>query len=153
MKKLTKVIEYILVVFTLVMVLTTSSQVFTRYVLNHTIKWAEEAARFTFVWCTYLGAALVIKERGHTRIDFFVKKLLKNKMYAYDIFLNIILSLFLLLMVYYCIPVLKVALKDSTPALNIPYGLVTFAFPFSSLLMIVYLFIDSISLYKEGRQS
>lgn len=44
-------------------------QVFTRYVLSDPLAWTDEAARFSLVWLTFLGAAFVMGRRQHIAID------------------------------------------------------------------------------------
>jgi TRAP-type C4-dicarboxylate transport system permease small subunit len=44
-------------------------QVFFRYVLNESLFWAEEVVRYSLVWSTLVGAAVVAHERAHIRIE------------------------------------------------------------------------------------
>lgn len=44
-------------------------QVFYRYVLNDSLPWPEEVARWAFVWLVFLGGALVARRGGHIIID------------------------------------------------------------------------------------
>ena len=45
------------------------SNVVGRYVFHAPIYWAEEAMIFTFVWCVFLGAALVALRGNHLRVE------------------------------------------------------------------------------------
>ncbi len=49
--------------------------VFFRYVLNHSLFWSDEVVRYLFVWFTLLGAALVLRDRRHIRVEYFVEHL------------------------------------------------------------------------------
>lgn len=40
-----------------------------RYVLNNSLTWAEELARYLFVALTFLGAAYVVPRNGHVSMD------------------------------------------------------------------------------------
>lgn len=153
MKKLEKIIETIIFILTSLMVIITFSQVISRYIFDSSIQWAEEFARFSMVWLTFLGAALVVKERGHTRIDFFVRKLFRNKFKYVNVLLNLIISIFLIALTAYSVPIIKAALKDVTPGLGIPYGYVFFALPFGAILMIIYLIQDGIKWLKAGGEN
>jgi len=44
-------------------------QVFFRYVLNHSLFWSEELARYLLVWLTFLGASVAYHRRVHPGID------------------------------------------------------------------------------------
>src|SRR5262245_50315888 len=50
-------------------------QVFCRYILNDSLSWPEEMARFAFVWFVFLGAAMVTRRSGHIVIDLLPRAL------------------------------------------------------------------------------
>ena len=50
-------------------------QVFFRYVLNHSLFWSEELARYLLVWLTFLGASVAYYRGAHPGIDFFYVKM------------------------------------------------------------------------------
>src|SRR5215207_5529549 len=45
------------------------TQVFWRYVLNDSLSWPEEMARWAFVWLVFLGSAMLTRRGGHITID------------------------------------------------------------------------------------
>ena len=51
------------------------AQVFSRYVLGEPLIWVEEAATYSFIWATFLGAGLGMKHDRHVRIASFVGRL------------------------------------------------------------------------------
>jgi TRAP-type C4-dicarboxylate transport system permease small subunit len=44
-------------------------QVLSRFVLNYSLSWSEELARYCFVWLVYLAASMAIKHRKHIRVQ------------------------------------------------------------------------------------
>ena len=48
--------------------------VFSRYLFNFSISWAEEVATICFVWSVFMGASATYKNRLDMGIDFFVAK-------------------------------------------------------------------------------
>lgn len=44
-------------------------QVFFRYVLSNSLSWSEELARILFVWATYLGIAVVSRDKEQITVD------------------------------------------------------------------------------------
>ena len=58
-----------------VVVLTTSWGVLTRYVLAQPAAWAGEIAMIAFAWVVFFGAAGCIKYHLHPRIDLLVQRL------------------------------------------------------------------------------
>ncbi len=47
-------------------------QVFSRYVLNHSLYWSEELARYLFIWLVFLSAAIVLRMDRHIQVTAFV---------------------------------------------------------------------------------
>lgn len=51
------------------------AQVFSRYVLGQPLVWVEELAVYAFIWGTFIGASLGLKELRHIKIATFVGSL------------------------------------------------------------------------------
>lgn len=51
------------------------TQVLLRYGFNWPIVWAEDVATFLFIWATFLGAAVGLKDLRHVKIDTFLDRL------------------------------------------------------------------------------
>ncbi|ALS20767.1 TRAP transporter small permease [Paenibacillus naphthalenovorans] len=59
----------------LLMAILVFGNVVLRYLFNTGITWSEEAARFLFVWLTFLGAVGALNENQHLGVDLVLKKL------------------------------------------------------------------------------
>ena len=46
-----------------------------RYLLNYSSAWAEETARYAFIYLGWIGAAYAIRERAHIRFDIVLARL------------------------------------------------------------------------------
>lgn len=44
-------------------------QFFTRYVLNDSVAWTEEIARYLLIWVTFVGAAVAMRRRVHISVE------------------------------------------------------------------------------------
>lgn len=79
MKKLVMIYDHIeeiiLVVMFLFMTVVTFLQVFMRYVMNESLPWPDEMARFIFVWLTWLGISIGQKKGEHIKITMLTDKL------------------------------------------------------------------------------
>jgi TRAP-type C4-dicarboxylate transport system permease small subunit len=58
-----------------ILLLVVGAQIFARYVLNHSLFWSEELARYLFIYLVFLGAAIVLRREGHIQVSFFVEQL------------------------------------------------------------------------------
>jgi TRAP-type C4-dicarboxylate transport system permease small subunit len=45
------------------------AQFFTRYVLNDSLAWTEEIARYLLMWVTFIGAAIAMRRRTHIGVE------------------------------------------------------------------------------------
>lgn len=70
-----KGVEYLLFFLGILMATIVGAQVFSRYVLNHSIFWSDEAARFLLIWLTFLGAGVAYRNQGHASIDIVYSRL------------------------------------------------------------------------------
>ena len=70
-------------------------QVFTRYVLNNSPDWTEEALRYMYVWVVFLGSSAAITDRSHVSISFLVEKLPRSAQIAVACMTNAIIVVFL----------------------------------------------------------
>lgn len=50
-------------------------QIGQRFVPGFSIRWTEEMSRYLYVYLTFLGSALLIKEKGHIVVDVVVERL------------------------------------------------------------------------------
>jgi TRAP-type transport system small permease protein len=70
-------LEVLMALALAVMVVLVFGNVVLRYALNSGITVSEEVSRWLFVWLTFLGAVVAIKEHGHLGTDMLVARLPK----------------------------------------------------------------------------
>lgn len=70
-----KLLEWLMALALAVMVLLVFGNVVLRYGFNSGISISEEVSRWLFVWLTFLGATVAVKEHAHLGTDFLLVKL------------------------------------------------------------------------------
>jgi TRAP-type C4-dicarboxylate transport system permease small subunit len=70
-----RLLEWTIGVILAVMVVLVFGNVVLRYALNSGITLSEEMSRWLFVWMTFLGAIVALKEHGHLGTDMLVSRL------------------------------------------------------------------------------
>ena len=70
-----KLLELLIALCLALMVLMVFGNVVLRYVFNSGIAVSEELSRWLFVWLTFLGAIVALKENGHLGTDMLVSRL------------------------------------------------------------------------------
>ncbi|HUH58942.1 MAG TPA: TRAP transporter small permease [Candidimonas sp.] len=66
--------EALMVLLLSLMSILIGTQVFMRYVLNDSLAWSEELARYCFIWATYIGVACGVKRNAHICVEAVVHK-------------------------------------------------------------------------------
>jgi TRAP-type C4-dicarboxylate transport system permease small subunit len=59
----------------LAMVVIIFAQVVARYALHNSLSWSEELGRYLFVWMTFIGSAIAVRNKLHVSLDMLVTKL------------------------------------------------------------------------------
>lgn len=78
--------EVTLVIMLSTMVVMVFGNVVLRYLFNDGIISSEELSRFLFIWVTFLGAIVAMRENGHLGLDSLVRQLsLKGKKVAFAV--------------------------------------------------------------------
>ncbi len=75
MDRCCRVLEAAIAFCLALMVVLVFGNVFLRYAMNSGITLSEELSRWAFVWMTFLGAIVALKEHGHLGTDMLVSRL------------------------------------------------------------------------------
>jgi TRAP-type C4-dicarboxylate transport system permease small subunit len=70
-----KLLEFLVVILMVAMVVMVFGNVFLRYAFNSGITISDEMSRYCFIWLTYIGAMVAMREGGHLGVDTLVKHL------------------------------------------------------------------------------
>jgi TRAP-type C4-dicarboxylate transport system permease small subunit len=70
-----KLLKILIALFLAIMVVLVFGNVVLRYAFNSGITVSEEISRWLFVWLTFLGAIIAMREHGHLGVDSLVKRL------------------------------------------------------------------------------
>lgn len=70
-----KGLEFLVVAALVAMVFMVFGNVVLRYAFNSGIQVSEEMSRYCFIWLTYIGAMIAMREKGHLGVDTLVKHL------------------------------------------------------------------------------
>jgi TRAP-type C4-dicarboxylate transport system permease small subunit len=119
----------------------TFANVVGRYVFVKSIFFAEELARFLFIWMVFLGAAIIIKTNGHISVDLLPLKLKGKPAGRYlDAFIQLCGFLFLAILFSGGVTLTRVMNVYSSPALGIPIGCVYWVVPLGAGVMLLHNF-------------
>jgi len=121
------------------MVVAVFLQVIFRYVVNNPLNWSEELSRYVFVWACMLGASIGMKKKAHYGLDAIFKLISKEKQKIVEIFLYTLISIFLIVLVYFGISLNKEIYLQTAPGLEISMSIPYSAIPVGALLMLLHI--------------
>ena len=142
MKKISDMLEKILkvasVCILVLLVIVISIQIFARYVLNHSLSWSEELARYLFIYLIFLGASVVYKQDRHISVDYFLDQLPARMKSIVGISADILLLIFLVVVFYQGLRLSRLVYNVPTAALYIPWTYVYLAIVIGSGSMVIF---------------
>ncbi len=92
--------EAMIVLLLATMTALVSMQVIMRYVFSASLTWSDEAARYCFIWMTYLGVAYGVKKNAHVNVTVLSDALPDRFAPFLRIVSQLLVGVFALLIVY-----------------------------------------------------
>ena len=144
--------EFLLTILLFLMTLIMGIQVFSRYILGHSLTWSEELTRYLFIWSSFLSISYCTRKCISIKIEQFLHKFSTKD----QILLKIVNHLIEITLFLYLIPAAFLYVKAAvvseqvSPALGIPMYLIQIAplvgFSLVVLRIIQRIFIESLKL-------
>lgn len=139
-----QVFNAVLVVLVVLLLATVGYNVFGRYVLSSSLAWADEGARYLFIWVIFIGAALAHWRDEHIAVEFFTVKLPLAARLGVNLLKELIILFVLGVMLWGSVRVLRTTIGAS-PLLGVPYNVINASVPAAAVLMV------PMSLYRIAR--
>ncbi|WP_300022505.1 TRAP transporter small permease [Oscillibacter sp.] len=120
-------------------------QVFFRYVLNNSLSWSEEMARYLFIWMIYIGISYGVKMDKHICVDAVYAIMPKKAQHPYAIVAYGLFLVFAIAIVYYgdLVVGMQITSGQVSPAMGIPMQYV-YAAPVVGMILTTIRLIQSI---------
>lgn len=143
------IISFLLIVFSILVTV----QVFMRYVMQNSLSWSEELARYCMVWMVYIGVAYAAKHSLHIRVDAINMILSERAKKIVNLIAHFIFLAFCLITVYLGTGAFLRMLRfvQYTPGLRIPMAYVYIGVPLGFALTAIRLMQNIWSLIKKFR--
>src|SRR5512141_354082 len=128
------ILEVLMVLILGVMVVLVFGNVVARYVFDSAITWAEEVARFLFVWLTFVGASLGLHRGVHLGMDLAVARLSAHRRLVLSVVTNVAVLAFFAVWAFGGVTLIRANLDYMSPATGFSMGLVYLIGPLAALL-------------------
>ncbi|MCM3760315.1 TRAP transporter small permease [Alkalihalobacillus oceani] len=142
--------KVLLVLLSSVMVIVIFVQVFMRYVMQNSLPWSEELARYCFIWAVYIGISYGVKKQRHIKVDVLLLLFKDKGKIVFNIISNLLFLAFAIFVVIYGYRISEqlLAFGQKSPANQIPMGLVYLAAPFGMALTSIRIIQNLIAQFK-----
>ena len=131
-------VERALAFFGITMAVVVALQVFCRYVLNHSLFWSEELARYLLVWLTFTGATAAYFRKIHPGIDILTLHLNQKLQKLCRILVHLVSLGLFLVMIYHGTGFAYFVRSQISPALAIPKWIIFVIIPVSGAIFLVH---------------
>lgn len=154
-KFLRKLENWFVTVLFIIMIIAVFAQVVNRNIVQASVGWFEELARYCMVCITILGAEMGLRDGSQISIEALTKKLSPKVRGVVRYFTRACVIVFAGVMVWYSIPLLTTQMKSGqlSPGLRlpmyIPYSTITIGFSIIFFVQIILWFNDLIKVFKN----
>ncbi|QDR79367.1 TRAP transporter small permease [Sporomusa termitida] len=114
-------------------------QVIARYAFGNSLTWSEEAGRYLFVWMTFLGTPLAVRNRSHVALDVLIGKLPRQLRKPVIAFGYLAMMALAGVMIYAAVNMMTLGSRQVSAALQLPMKWVYLVLPVSGALIVFYL--------------
>ena len=105
-------------------------QVFSRFVLNSSLSWSEEAQVFGHVWIVFLGIPVAYRRGAHLYIETYCDKLPAKSRSVFNLLVELLWAAFAVSMLILGYMVARVAHLQESPGLELPMS-----FPYAGMVV------------------
>lgn len=114
------VVSYVGAVFFVILIVACVVQVFFRFVLNDSLSWTEELARYAFIWMHMIGASLLITGDGHATVTAILDLLGESNKKKVDTLIEVVIFIDGILMTYAGLYLSYVSRTNLSTAMSVP---------------------------------
>jgi TRAP-type C4-dicarboxylate transport system permease small subunit len=142
MKWLQTAVEAVAAVLLAAVAIVVFLQVITRYLLEMSLPWPEEAARYLLVWLVFMGAAAAGAHGQQLVVDTLTEALPRRFQTAVKVVAAIAGLVAIAILVRACLPLFGPAARTASPATGIEMRWVYLALPVGAAFLVVFLLRD-----------
>ena len=120
------------------------AQVIMRYVFSRPLTWIEEAARFIFVYVSFIGISYAYRQKGHIRMEVVVNLFPQAVRRGLEVLINLGTIALFCYMIPFSFRFIGIQAGVKATATHIPMSIVYTALPLGMALSCVRLLISSL---------
>lgn len=137
-KTLNTWIKHLIFALGLAMSIIVVVQVFARYVLNSSLFWSEELARYCLVWISFLGASVAYHDGLHPGVNLLGSKITLTMKRFLALLVHLVSMGLFSIMVFHGFEFAFFVRLQITPALSIPKWIIMGILPLSGIILMIH---------------
>lgn len=130
-------VSYVGIVLFAILIFACVAQVFFRFVLNNSLSWTEELARYCFIWMHMLGASLLIEFSGHATVTVILDLLHGAARKVFDIIVETVILFNGAVMLYSGYVLSYSSRNNLSTAMSLPMWVINSSVAVGGLLLIL----------------
>ncbi|GHC34224.1 TRAP transporter small permease [Aidingimonas halophila] len=138
---LTIIMEHVIAAILVALIVSVSSNVVARSLLNNSLPWADELARMLFIWLIFIGAAAAFARYEHVAVDFIVQKASRRVAYTMYFTQHVIITVLMGFVLYGGGLILSRS-TGTTAILGVPWNLINVS------MLVCALFIAALAIWR-----
>lgn len=127
------------------------SNVIARFFFNSSVIWSDEVARFSLIWVTFLGSAVLVRTWDHITVDVFVARMPNSVQDATYLLSNTLSTAIAFLLIWQGIDQVGRQSLQMSPALQLNMGMIYTVVPIAGLYMLAYSLNNMVRLRQRAR--
>ena len=147
-----KAVSYVGVALFCVLIVACVLQVFFRFVLNNSLAWSEELARYCFIWMHMIGASLRIESRGHATVTAVLDLLHGTIRKIIDIIIELVIFFSGVIMLYAGTNLAMSTRNNLSTAMSVPMWVINSSVAVGGLLLMFQAFVQIAVLLFEKKK-
>lgn len=147
------ILEWSLCGLMVAIVAVTFAQIVLRYVLEASLAWTEELARYIFIWLTALGSAYAFRANSHFLLRFAVDRLPPKGQLAANAISGLLVALFLAVFVWWSVVYVGRVYDQVGPVTGLSKAFPASAAVVGGCLMLYFSIRQSLETIRAGLQN
>lgn len=131
--------EWVVIATFLVMAIATFVQVIFRYVLEFSLPWADELARYCLVWLVFVGMVVALVRGQHVTVDILLDRYRGRFKRIALTFIDLAVAALFLTLLYGGVLLMQLTVGQTTSGMGMPKYVVYAALPVGAVLMLIEL--------------
>ena len=149
--RINKIVSYVGAVCFVVLIFACVLQVFCRFILNHSLSWTEELARYAFIWIYLIGASLLIGNGGHATVTAILDLLHGGLRKSADLFIEAVILIDGVLMTYAGTYLSYASRTNLSTAMSVPMWCINSSVAVGGVLLIIQALVKMLVLWNDNK--